>query len=67
MLKIKQQFTEQRLLVTAHFCFGRLLWIYIPSIQAIRTLPTAWVPPHRKSRLRLMKGSSGTKGAKDAP
>ncbi len=51
MLKIKQQFTEQRMLVTAHFCFGRLLWIYIPSIP----------------RLRLMKGSSGTKGAKDAP
>ncbi|MDE6897538.1 MAG: hypothetical protein K2P43_15415, partial [Lachnospiraceae bacterium] len=34
---------------------------------AIRTLPTAWVPLHRKFRLRLVKGSSGTKGAKDAP
>ena len=61
---------------------GRPLGADKSSRQAIRTLPTAWVPPHCKSRLRLMKairdlptawappyhkGRSGTKGAKHAP
>ncbi len=39
----------------------------IPSRQAIRALPTVWVPPHRKSRLRLMKGAAVLRREKTAP